>query len=103
MLPSTGVDLIAASAFATALFGALLLLALLSRAREDVLGSPVGWRLVATALSLFAVRGFLRLAPWESVPWLLHAAGILAATLLPVGLFLVLRASKTAEVSADGG
>lgn len=99
MVAWTGVDLIAASALATALFGALLLMALLSRAREDVLGSPLGWRLVATAMSLFALRGFLRFSPWEMAAWLTHAAGILAATLLPAGLFLVLRASQTTEVS----
>ena len=45
----SGVDLVEASALAMALFSALLLLALTSRAREDVLGSPVGWRPVAGA------------------------------------------------------
>lgn len=98
----TGVDLVAASAFAMALFGALLLLALISRAREDVLGSSVGWRLVATALTLFAVRGFFQFAPIVRPTWPEHAAGILAATILPVGLFLVLRNSRS-EVSAGGG
>lgn len=89
----SGVDLIAASALAMALFGALLLLAIISRSREDVLTSPIGWRLVAAALSLFALRGLFHFVPIESTDGLEHVVGILAATVLPLGLFLVLQAS----------
>jgi hypothetical protein len=96
----TGVDLVAASAFAMALFGVLLLGALISRAREDVLASPVGWRLLAAALTLFAARGLLHVAPIADA-WLLHAAGILAAAILPVGLVLVLRGPRRSEVDPD--
>lgn len=95
----TGLDLVAASALAVALFGALLLLALLTRARADILGSPVGWRLVAAALSLFAFRGLMHFAP-IGYPDLQHGAGILAALLLPTGLFLVVRAPSE-EVFPD--
>lgn len=98
----TGVDVVAASALAVALFGALLLSALISRAREDVLASPIGWRLVATALTLFAARGLLHFAPVPDGARLLHVAGILAATVLPVGLFLVLRSTRRSEVGLDG-
>lgn len=89
----SGVDLVAASALAMALFGALLLLAILSRAREDVLASPVGWRLLAAALSLFALRGLFHFAPTPATDSLEHVVGIVAALVLPIGLFLVLRAS----------
>lgn len=87
-------DLVAAAAFAMAVFGALLLMALLSRAREDVLGAPLGWRFVAAALLLFALRGMLHFEPWPDLPELRHVTGILAAVLMPTGLFMVLRASR---------
>jgi predicted permease len=73
----TGVDLVAASALATALFGALVLLAIPARARADVLASPVGW--------------------------LRHTAGPLAALLLPVGLSFLSRSSSADEVTTDAG
>lgn len=99
----SGLDLIAASALAMALFGALLLLALISRAREDILASPIGWRLVSAALALFALRGLVPFLPGPKLGWIQHAAGILAASILPVGLFLVLRASDDREVGVDAG
>lgn len=99
MAPFTGIDLVDAAAFSMALFSALLLLGLLARAREDVLMSPVGWRLVALALGLFAGRGITHFvdAGW-AVP-ARHVAGLLAAVLLPAGLYLVLRASRSPEVT----
>lgn len=90
----SGVDLIAASALAMALFGALLLLAIILRSREDILASPVGWRLVATALSLFALRGLFHFVPHPTTEGIEPLVGITAALVLPLGLFLVLRASK---------
>lgn len=98
----TSVDLIAASALAMALFGALLLGAIISRAREDILGSPIGWRLVAAALSLFALRGLLHFVPAASIDPAQHLLGVLAALVLPLGLFLVLRAGPGKEVGPDG-
>ena len=70
----SGVDLVEASALATALFGALLLVTLTSQARDDVLGSPIGGRLVAAALALFAGRGFLRFFRLDGSGWLRHPA-----------------------------
>lgn len=101
MATFTGTDLVSAAAFSMALFSVLLLLALLSRAREDVLMSPIGWRLVALALSLFALRGAMRFveAGWTST--FQHIAGLLAAVLLPAGLYLILRGAQSKEVSAD--
>lgn len=102
-MPWTGFDVIAASAFAVALFGALLLGAVLTRARPEILASPLGWRLVASSLALFALRGLLHFVSPGTVPWLQHLAGILAATLLPIGLYLVLHHSYQKEVDLDGG
>lgn len=98
MAPFTGIDLVDAAAFSMALFSAVLLLGLLSRAREDVLMSPTGWRLVAVALSLFAARGFTTFLDAAWADPVRHLAGLLAAILLPAGLFLVLRASRDKEV-----
>lgn len=98
----TGLDVVAASAFAVALFAALLLGAVLTRARPEILASPLGWRLVASSLALFALRGMLHFVSPGAVPWLQHLAGILAATLLPVGLYLVLHYAYQQEVQPDG-
>lgn len=101
MGPFTGIDLVGAAAFSMALFSAVLLMGLLSRARQDVLLSPAGWRLVAAAVSLFALRGF---AHFLEVAWadtVRHLAGLLAAVMLPAGLYLVLQASRTPEVRDD--
>ncbi len=99
MAPFTGIDLVDAAAFSMALFSAVLLLGLLSRAREDVLMSPVGWRLVALSLGLVAGLGLTQFvdAGW-AVP-ARHISGLLAAVLLPAGLYLVLRASRPPEVT----
>lgn len=98
----SGLDLVAASAFAVALFGALLLGAVISRARDDLLVSPLGWRLVAIGLTLFAFRGLLHFASPGTMPWLQHLTGILAATVLPIGLYLVLYHTHHMEVPFRG-
>lgn len=102
MSPFTGTDLVGAAAFSMAFLSAVLLLALLSRAREDVLMSPLGWRLVAAALGLFAFRGILHFIETGLANTLQHLSGLAAAVLLPVGLYLVLRASREKEVGSPG-
>lgn len=95
-----GTDLVAAAAFSTALFGALLLLALLISAREDVLGSKLGWHLVAASLALFAVRGLTHfLGP--SFDLLRYGSGSIAALVLPAGLLIILMSSHPKEVDPD--
>lgn len=103
MGPFTAIDLVSAAAFSMALFSALLLLGLLARARHDVLMSPRGWRLVAAGLCLLALRGIGYFLEGSHVATFRHLAGISAAVVLPAGLYLVLRASRTKEVTLDAG
>lgn len=101
MAPFSGTDLVGAAAFSMALFSSILLLALLARAREDILQSPVGWRLVAAALGLFALRGFAHFLEGGWVEPTRHVAGIVAAALLPMGLLMVLLAEPDQGVEPD--
>lgn len=101
MSPFSGTDLVGAAAFSMALFSSVLLLGLLARAREEILQSPTGWRLVATALGLFALRGFAHFLEGAWVDPSRHLAGIVAAGLLPVGLFVVLMAEDGPGVEPD--
>ncbi len=95
----TGADLAAAGAFSLAIFSSLLLLAVLSRARDDLLLSRTGWHMVAVALGLFAFRGLDLILAFTWMTWLGPLAGIAAAILLPLGLYFVLRAARKMEVN----
>lgn len=82
-----------------AVFSSLLLLAVLSRAREDLLLSRKGWHMVAVALGLFAIRGLDLILDFVWMDWLGPLAGIAAAILLPMGLYFVLHAARKMEVN----
>lgn len=82
-----------------AVFSSLLLLAVLSRAREDLLLSRTGWHMVAIALGLLAIRGLDLILDVSWMVWAGPLAGIMAAILLPLGLYLVLRAAHRMEVN----
>lgn len=101
-------DIPSAAAMSIALLGAFIILLLVAKYGPAALGSPRGWSLLALGLVLASARMVFVLLHDPAYEILLRGAGILAAAVIPAGLFLVLRQARHEDPepthpAGDGG
>lgn len=95
-------DLAALATIVASSYAVLVVGITLARARRDILGSRVGWVLVAGSLAAMAARVLGHFVTTPSFQLFRHVAAILAMPLLPLGLFLILRGSRREEAIPPG-
>jgi len=84
-------ELTSVATLVASVLAALLILATLLRARPEVVGSRLGWALVAMGVLSFAARVLGHFTEDPTLQDIRHATGILGATLLVAGFAAIQR------------
>lgn len=94
-------QLTAVATFVLSLGAVLIVVATIATARREVLGPRGAWLVLATSVWLLSLRvlGHFDEAPWFQT--LRSLAGIVAAIMLPLALYRILKHKPTQEVAVE--
>ncbi|MHB8605908.1 MAG: hypothetical protein ACYDCK_11705 [Thermoplasmatota archaeon] len=90
-------DLMSAASVVASVLAIVSIMLVLARGRRDIVGPAAGWLLVVFALGLLAARVLGHFFENDTFQLFRRIAGIVAAVLLPIGLYLALRTHDREE------